>query len=895
MASVQGNGEHDGWSARWITRSVGNHRDWSGYTAKVKITVEAGTASFLFGWRSERHYSGCELNVERRTVTLYTVRDGVRRKTVRAPVPGLSDLPAEIALMISPAAPTGVVLTINGREVLSAGDLSLGGGSMGFATGEGGRAVFRDWRVFAADGRAQYVNRFYDPGTLQFTEGKIDDSGSGLRLEEETLSLCLWPLPVDSPLFRRAFHLRVRPIRAYLRVYSIGWYDLSVNGRRLDNRVLTPANTPYERRLLYDVYDATDALQTGGNVIGIWLGNGYNMNYSRWGWKWKRDKAFILQLDIELADGTTERIVTDESWETAGSPIVENDIYDGETFDGRLLQPGWDTPGFRAEGWSRAVTVVPPEGRLEPNEQPPVRIQTPVEPVGVYRLENGIFVYDFGRNLAGWVRVEVKGPAGGRVTLRYSELAGDSGAIDPWTNRNAKAEDVYILRGGGSPEFYEPRFTYHGFRYVEVGGGIEPDRIAAVPIHADVRETGRFRCSDPLLNQIQDNILRSFLNNLVTIPTDCCQRDERTPCLMDSAVVEEMGIQNFDMRLYYRKWLGDIADSESNPDWSGDKVTLPWHLYWYYGDLQALEESYPPMKAYVEHLEAKWPGRIVTEGFGDWCAPNEDGWEHYFREVEIVNTALFFHHANIAAKTAEICGLRDDRERFLKLASEIRHAFRDRFAREKGVFGSGSQTAQLMPLALGLVPEAEQPEAVNRLVQAIEAKGRRLDTGIYGTRYLVDVLADHGEIDLAFELLTREDYPSFGWQIRQGATTLWEQWSFKGGMHSHDHAMFGGVGVSFYTRLAGISPLSPGYGGIRIRPHVPRKLEWAEASVNTVRGIVKSAWTKREGRLSLKVTIPEETTAVVEFPWRTDFSAMAGNGAERKAYQVGPGTHEFHL
>jgi alpha-L-rhamnosidase len=871
------------WKAKWIEKPLEDHRSWSRYTIEADVAIESGGADVLFGAQDERHYAGCGIDLRTNIMTLYTVEDGVRTALSQAEIPNgdASVPPVRIELRVERSA-EAVRAYANGALVCAAnaaGDIRSG--TVGFATGQGQRAVFRDLRVYAEDGRALYVNRFYDPSAVHFSAGRIEGA-SGLLLVEETVSLCMTPILVDSPMFRASFDLPEEPKRAIARVYAVGWYELSVNGRKADDRVLAPANTPYERRMLYDVYDVTSALRSGGNAVGLWLGNGYNANYSRWGWKWKRNKAVIMQLDVELADGTKRRIVTDETWRTFDSPVLVNDIYDGETFDARRLQPGWDMAGFDDAAWRTAAEAVPPEGALEPNPQPPVRAFAPLAPARVLRPREGAVVYDFGQNVAGWANVRVEGPTGSRVTLKYSELADAEGNLDPWTNRNAKATDVYILRGGGV-ETYEPRFTYHGFRYVEAMGDVEPIEVRAVPIHADVRETGRFECSDPLINRIQSNLRWSILNNLATIPTDCCQRDERTPCMMDSAVVEEAAIHNFDMLRYYRKWLGDIEDSLTNPDWSGDKVTLPWHLYWYYGDAEALRTHYDAMRDYIEHLAAKWPEGIVTEGFGDWCAPNEDGWEAYFREVEIVNTALYFKHASVVSEAAGVLGRSEEQRRYAELADSVRRAFRERFYDGDGAYGSGSQTAQLLPLALGLTPEDDVPAVVGRLTDAIAAKGNHLDTGIYGTRYLLDALADSGYVDLAFEMLTQSSYPSFGYQIEQGATTLWEQWSSKGDMHSHDHAMFGGIGASFYTRFAGIRPLTPGYETVLIRPCVPKNLEWVDACVDTPRGRIAVTWRKDAGALRLEADIPPGVVSARIAP-------PNGSGEE---VVVGPGRHIF--
>ncbi|MFD2117982.1 family 78 glycoside hydrolase catalytic domain [Paenibacillus yanchengensis] len=879
--------DHAGFEDRkaiWIAKPTIDHRSWTRYRVEVSITIETGGAGILFGVRDENDYYGCELDAEARAVTVYSLKDGVRREYGKAPAPELAVLPVNIEVSIVQG--IGMVqVSLDGLLVLTTQMHTLQPGTIGFKTEAGQSVVYRGLWVYDADGRALYVNRFYDPSTLQFTAGQIDSSGRHLRLDENTVSLCESPVSMDSPLFRKAFIVAADVIKAVIRVYTIGWYELSINGCKVDNRVLTPANTPYDRKMLFDTYDVTTALQLGGNAIGLWLGNGYNMNYSPWGWKWKRDKAAILELDIELAGGTTQRIVTDETWLTTNSPILVNDIYDGETFDGRKAQPGWDTFEFQGGEWLTAVAVSPPEGTLEPNSQPPIRSYEPIEPVRMLSPRKGVIVYDFGQNIAGWMKVRVEGPAGSRLTLKYSELLDSDGNIDPWTNRHAKAADVYILNGQGV-EMYEPRFTYHGFRYVEASGEAELIRMQAVPIHSDVREIGQFASSDALLNQIQRNIRWSLLNNLVSIPTDCCQRDERTPCQMDSAVVEEMAIHHFDMQQYYRKWLGDIEDSLGNPDWSGDKVALPWYLYWYYGDEEALHKYYEPMTSYIDDLADRWPDGIVQAGFGDWCAPNVDGWGNYFHEVSIVNTSLYYRHASIVSAAAGVLQRKEDQQRYAALAMHIKRSFHERFYQGDGVYGSGSQTAQLMPLAFDIVPEEHIAQAVRRLVAAIATKGNHLDTGIYGTRYLMDVLADHGHIDLAYEVLTQEDYPGFGWQIAQGATTLWEQWSFKGDMHSHDHAMFGGIGVSFFTRLGGIEPLSPGYAKISIRPCVPNGLAWVVASIDTVKGRIVSAWRKEGDRLHVEIEIPAQTTAVIKLP-----AAITPDTGEE--HEVGPGRYRY--
>ncbi|MFP4974607.1 family 78 glycoside hydrolase catalytic domain [Paenibacillus sp. CN-4] len=878
------------WNACWITREPPGIWDRPELTAEVQLTLEQGAAGLLFAYTGADRHCGCMLDAEERSVILFRVEQGERQVAARVYLTELERLPAELHLRLV-ICPDDVELQVNGREVIR-NSMKAGTGRIGFLTEADGTAVYRDFRLSGPDaGRMLASSRFYDPAAHPFSAGEIDGSGSGLRLTGHTVSLCGSPVPADSPLFRRTFELPEGAVSAHLSVYAIGWYELRVNGSKADDRVLAPANTPYGRRLLYDSYEISGLLDKGTNTLAVWLGNGYGPNYSRWGWKWNRDKAFILQLDIELTSGEQIRVVSDESWKTGPGPLLANDIYDGEVYDGRLVPDGWDQAGFSQEkNWQPAVLAEPPAGSLEANGQPPVRTWTPLEPVQTIRVDTRTEVYDFGQNLAGWVRLQVKGEPGSRIRLRYSELTDAEGRLDSWTNRNARAADLYILRGGQT-ETYEPRFTYHGFRYVEaeVTGTAVIEAIRAVPVHADVPETGIFRSSDDLLGRIQSNLRWSILNNLVSIPTDCCQRDERTPCLMDSAVVEEAAIHNFGMRQYYRKWLGDIEDSRTNPDWSGDLVTLPWHLYWYYGDGEVLLRHYGAMKDYVDFITGKWPDGIVTEGFGDWCAPNSDGWEHYFREVEIVNTSLYYRQAAILSQAAGVLGRETDRTYYAELADSVRSAFHRRFGRGGGLFGSGSQTAQLLPLAFGMAEPHEEQAVFDRLLAAIGALGNRLDTGIYGTRYLMDVLADHGQIDLAYAMITRKEYPGFGDQIAKGATTLWEQWSEKGAMHSHNHAMFGGIGASFYTRIGGIRPLEPGYRRFRIQPCIPRELEWAEVSMDTISGRIRSAWRKDGGRLELNVTVPPCTGAEIILPGNPRQKEKEDAGV----ISVGPGDHQF--
>lgn len=719
------------------------------------------------------------------------------------------------------------------------------------------------WKVIAWDSaNVQWESEpaMFEMGLLKKDDWKGKWIAASQRIETDE----------PSPLMRKEFSLqsKVRKARAY--VYGLGWYELHLNGAKVGDQVLTPANTDYSKTNLYNTYDVTTMLNEGKNAVGIWLGNGYGKGYSQWGWKWEQSKCALLQLNIEYEDGRKESIVTDETWTFGSSPIVQNHIYHGETYDAAKEQKGWDTAAFDDTSWKPVEMVEGPGAPLKASTMPPLKVVKTIKPIMMYQPDKYTYVFDLGQNFSGWARIKLQGEAGTTVALRYSELMDENNTIDPWTNREAKAIDTYILKGQGE-EIFEPRFTYHGFRYVEVTGytgKLELDSLEGRVVHADLEDIGTFTTSNPLLNQIQSNFRWGMLSNFASIPTDCPQRDERTPCLMDSMVVEEAAIQNFGMGAYYTKWMDDILGNPRNPDWGGDQVQLAWNLYQYYGDKRIVADNVDVYKRYVEYMDTKTRKHIYKDGFGDWCPPNNNTWESFFSNVALVNTALHYRNTELTARMAEIAGKNEEKTSLLHLADKIREAFHQNFWDEElGYYDNGRQTTDILPLVFGLVPESKKDTVVKHLVNNIMIdKAGHLDTGIFGTKYLLEALADTGNINTAYTILTQQTYPSFGDQIKQGATTTWEQWAFKGGMHSHNHAMFAGIGASFYTRLAGIQPLEPGYRTIGIRPYIPADLKSVDCSLQTVRGKVACRWQVTENGLEMEVTIPANTRGEIRIP-----------------------------
>ena len=724
-------------------------------------------------------------------------------------------------------------------------------------------------------------------------------------------------LPKDCPRLRKDFVLDNKPIRrATISVCGLGFYELYINGEKADDRVLAPADTAYAKRLLYDTIDVTAKVKPGPNALGLWLAPGYSDDYTKYQltWAWLHPKRAILQLDVVYEDGTTATIVSDGSWKAGKSPISYASLYQGEVYDARLETPGWATAGFADQDWQPVKVLSPLGGPLTPNIEPPIRVVQTFRPVNMTEPKPGVFVFDLGQNFAGWCRLSATGPSGTTIVMRYSELAGPDGMIDPWTNRHAKNTDTFILKGNDS-ETYEPRFTYHGFRYLEVTGypgRPTLDDVTGCVVQADVKPVGTFVSSDKVLNQIDSNTSWTMRSNFKSFPTACDQRDERTACDMDVLAYEDSAFYHFWMDPFYTKWMNDISGdflTDPHPVRSGETIFLPWQLYWQYGDRRILEDHYADMAAYVDFLRTKAPDDIYTKGFGDWDPPNKGSWASFFGNVTDVDTCFYAAIVRIVSQTAAVLGKTDDATRYGQLADEITRTYnKKRFNATTAAYGDGSQTTAIMPLALGLVPPDQRAAVFAHLVATIRGKDTgHLDTGIFGTRYLLDVLSDFGEPDLAISMLTRPDYPSFGNQIAQGATTTWEQWSFKGGMDSHNHVMFSGVSSSFYSRLAGITPLQPGYAQIGIRPVMPKSLSYVDASLKTVKGTVSVKWQRDGDKIVIDATIPVNTTARVAVP-AADAKAVTESGqpaeqAEDVTYAgmengcavftVGSGTYHF--
>jgi len=698
-----------------------------------------------------------------------------------------------------------------------------------------------------------------------------------------------------------------RPVqRALVHWSGLGLSELHINGQRVSDAVLSPALSHYDKRVFYLSQDVTSLLRAGTNVLGVILGNGrFYADRSR---VYAGTVSFgfpqlILHLRIEHPDGSVTEIVSDESWRmTDQGPIRSNSEFDGEDYDARLELTGWNRPGYDDSTWEPAQPMPAPAGRLAAQPVEPIRMTQELQPVAVTEPRPGVFIFDFGQNLVGWCRLRVRGPRGTMVQLRHAERLRPDGLLDMATLRGARQTDRYTLRGEGW-ETYQPRFTYHGFRYVELTGYPgRPDRstLTACVVHDDLDRAGEFACSHPLLNRIYQNVRWGLRGNYRSIPTDCPQRDERQGWLGDRSEECAGEAHVFNVANFYRKWLQDITDSQrpsgSLPDvappywpiyadnvtWPSTLLIAPGVLYRQYGDLRFLEETYDAAARWIRYMSGfVTNGLIARDSYGDWCVPPEDPQLIHSRDPArrtdptLIATAYFIHDLQLLAHYARLLGRPEsEAAAWEKQADTMARAFHERFYDpQHGRYDNGTQTSCILPLAFDLTPESERPRVAATLVHSIEVLNRgHLATGLIGCQYLMRTLTGIGRPDLAFRIATQTDYPSWGYMVRQGATTIWELWNgdtAEPGMNSGNHVMLvGDLVLWMYECLAGIAPDSnaPGYKLIHLAPRPVPGLVWVKANRLTPYGQVQSDWRRTDTGFIWDIRIPPNTTARVELP-----------------------------
>lgn len=760
-----------------------------------------------------------------------------------------------------------------------------------------------------------------------------------------------------SPRFRREFTVR-KPIRSALaHITAHGMYHARINGERVGEAFLTPGWTSYKKRLQYQTYDVTNLLKTGPNAIGVTLGSGWYRGFIGFSGQrnfYGKDIALLCQLTITYTDGSTETIVSDNTWQSSlNGPIRSSEIYNGETYDGRNEQAGWDKPGYAdAKTWTGVSVQNYPKNTLIATINEPITKHETFKPVSIFRTPKGELVADFGQNLVGWVVVRAAGRAGDTITLSHAEVLDKAGNFYTENLRAAKCENKYILKGDAAGEKFEPHFSWQGFRYVRIdgfAGDLKPDNLLAVTLYSDMAPTGQFTCSSPLVNQLQKNIQWGQRGNFLDVPTDCPQRDERLGWTGDAQAFSRTAAFNFGVNAFFDKWLQDVAaDQDSlgavpfvvpnvlgknavgSTGW-GDVATIaPWDMYLAYGDQRLLKQQYNSMKAWVNYM--KNAAKTDEQGnplwatgfhFGDWLFyrpfDDNDG-RSAVTDKYLIAQCFFAHSTQLVINAATVLGKTDDVAVYTALLNRVKTAFRNEYLTTNGRLLSSTQTAYVLALQFDMLPENQRQPTAERLAENVKSYGNHLTTGFLGTPYLCHVLSRFGRGDVAYKLLLQETYPSWLYPVKMGATTIWERWdgikpdsTFQTpGMNSYNHYAYGAIGDWLYRVVAGLDTdeKQPGYKHLIIKPTMGAGLTSARADLLTNYGPARSGWAMENGKLTLDVEIPANTTATVYVPALTAEAIqesgkpivgsggvadvqVAGAAGSYVVLQVGSGSYRF--
>ena len=785
---------------------------------------------------------------------------------------------------------------------------------------------------------------------------KFDDAGWAAAKDLGAYGIAPWGKPnsadesrrLAARYLRQEFKADKKIARATAYVCGLGLFELRLNGEKVGDHVLEPALTEYDRRCCYLTFDVTKQIRNGSNAVGVILGNG-----RFWAMR-TNDPTFMrnfgcprlcLQMVIEYADGSRALVASDETWRlTDQGPIRANNEYDGEEYDARMEMTGWDQPGFNDRTWTPAQLVKAPAGMLAVQTSEPIRVTETLKPVAVTSPQPGVYIFDLGQNMVGWCRLKVKGPAGTTVSLHHAETLKPDGTLYVANLRSARTTDLYTLKGGGV-EVYEPRFTYHGFRYVEVTGypgKLDLTAIEGHVVHDDLQRAGEFVCSSELLNQIAHNIFWGVRGNYRSIVTDCPQRDERQGWLGDRSAEAGGEAYLFNIAPIYSKWLTDIADAQradgcisdvcpaywpfynGNVTWPSLEIIVPGTLYDEYGDRRVVEQTYPTMKRWMEFI-----GRTVKDGitsvdnYGDWCVPPEAPGLIHSNDPSrrtagpVLATSYHCHNLRLMARYATILGKNDEAQQFGKAADEIQAAFnRQFFKSDQDQYDNGSQTSYVLPLAFGMVPPEHRQPVFERLVDKIvKQTPGMIGTGLIGGQWLMRTLGDYGRSDVAYAMASRKEYPSWGYMVSKGATTVWELWNGNTAdpaMNSGNHVMLiGDLYIWMNRYLGGIrfDPDRPGYKHIIIRPTPVTDLAFVRTTHESPYGRIVSNWKYDGQKLTMEVTIPVNTTATVYVPTKeaalvTESGKPVAQAAGVKflglengeaSYQVGSGEYRFEV
>ncbi|HUR11784.1 MAG TPA: family 78 glycoside hydrolase catalytic domain [Flavitalea sp.] len=765
-------------------------------------------------------------------------------------------------------------------------------------------------RVYDNDGNASSWSavNFFETGLLNEHDWKGKWIGDGRKqFEQDEQFYQDDPMPV----FRKFFTSSKKISTARLYISGLGYYEAFFNGKKIGDHALDPGFTTYRKEVFYSTYDVTAIIKKGKNILGVELANGwYNPLPLRLFGRFNLRNVLqtgrpcvLAQLMISYADGTSEVIATDETWQTNTGAVLRNNVYLGEKYDARL-EKKW-TMSDSDPSWTNAVAVEGPSGKLISQLLPPIRITRIVRPVSVKKTGMDTFIVDMGQNFAGVARIKVSGPAGTKISLRYGEALHPDGRLNyltsvagqikeiwrldggPGAPKTAWQQDEYILKGKGEENWF-PRFTFHGFRYVEISGwpGV-PDLLAieGLRMNTDVAETGTFSCSNEMLNKLQETVKWTFLSNLFSVQSDCPAR-EKMGYGADIVVTAEAFSFNFDMSAFYAKTVRDFAN-EQQPDgaitevapytgiadrgYGGESGPLGWqlvypflqkHLYDFYADDKIIRDQYNGVKKQLEFLRSRAVNQLFYWDISDHEALDT-------KPEALTASAFYYHHALLASFFAGKLNFKEDSLAFNHLAENIKHAIIQQFyVSHTGRFDNSTQSAQLFSLWYNFTPEIQLSKEV--LLQEFKRHNWHLSTGIFSTKMLFDVLSREEMNEIAYMIANQRDFPGWGNMIKNGATTLWESWAQSENTYSKNHPMFGSISEWFYRSLGGINSLSPGFGRILIRPQPAGDLQWVNTTYQSIRGKIVTAWRRNGKSFQLQIEIPPNTTAEINMPSKAD-------------------------
>ncbi|RYY62757.1 MAG: alpha-L-rhamnosidase [Chitinophagaceae bacterium] len=723
--------------------------------------------------------------------------------------------------------------------------------------------------------------------------------------------------------FRKTFTAAKKIKSAVAYITSHGVYEAWINGKRVGDAFLTPGWTSYKKRLQYQRYDVTALLGKGTNSIGVILGNGWYRGSLGWGQdnrnRWGNTLALLCQVEVIFTDGSKMVIGSDDTWKTGGGSVQENEIYHGETINAGLQQAGWNTASYNDASWSAVKTSANDNSILVPTINELVRKHETFTPVKIFTTAKGEQVIDFGQNLVGWVIVKAAGDAGRRITIKHTEVLDRDGNFYTENLRSARATASYILSGKGE-DVFEPHFTFYGFRYIKVEGypgELKPENFTAVAVYSDMKPTGTFSCSNPLLNQLQHNITWGQRGNFLDVPTDCPQRDERLGWTGDAQAFFRTASYNYDVKSFFSKWMKDVA-ADQRPDgavthvvpdvlntdggssgWSDVGTIIPWQMYEVYGDKQILVDQYASMKKWIGYMESHTDSLDLYRygwHYGDWLSyrSGDDGGTDAITDKFEIAQCFYAHSIQLTLDAAKVLGQTADVEKYTALLKRIKAAYNREYVTGSGRLVSNTQTSYVLALQFDMLPEGPmRTKAASYLAENVGRYGNHLTTGFLGTPYLCHVLSRFGYNDLAYILLLQDTFPSWLYPVKKGATTIWERWdgikpdgSFQNaGMNSFNHYAYGAIGDWMYQNIAGIKSAAPGFKKIIIKPIMGGNLTWAEGTYESAAGLISSKWKIENNKVMMDVVIPKGATAEIYVPDAT--------GKDYAKYEVVGGSYHY--